>query len=107
MLLVGKRSKTNNKIGIIQVSGTIGRPVSLKFKNVCIASDLFNYPENHKTNAKNVLGTNYVLHFCLQILFENLFTQINIWRVTLEIHAETHVGLQVKLSLKLFDLNIN
>jgi hypothetical protein len=46
---------------------------SWKFKNVCIASNLFNYLENCETARKSVLNIKYVSKVC----------------------TETHVGLQV------------
>jgi hypothetical protein len=71
--------------------------VIVKFGNVCNESDLFNYLENRTTNAKSVLNIKCVLHFSLQLLFENISAPKNILRVMLKIWAETHLSRRVKL----------
>jgi hypothetical protein len=46
-----------------------------------------------------------VLHFSLQLPFQTFISVINIGHVMLQIHAEVHVDVHVKWSLRLPDLN--
>lgn len=48
---------------------------------------------------------NYVLHFSCQLLFVTLFASISIWRVFLEMRAETRLDLPVKYTSLLFSSN--
>jgi hypothetical protein len=61
---------------------------------------LCNYNEDHLTSGDGVLGMKWVLHFSLQLPFETSLTPINMWRVTLQIHAEMRVDLHAPEPLK-------
>jgi hypothetical protein len=78
--------------------------IQQKFGNVCIASDFFNYLENHNIHGK-VYWTYDVFRFSLQLLFETFFILIYIYHVA---HMQkTHAGLHENLLLKLPEGYIN
>jgi hypothetical protein len=57
-----------------------------------LVHSIFNYLKTHIIYGKSVLDAECVFQFSLQLCSKH-FSLINIWQVTLQMHAETDVGV--------------